>query len=101
MGQNRRTQTRHEVSILSTLTIEGVAQDCTMVNLSLGGAFVVHHKVAMGVMCKIAFTVPTQVEAIEVEAIVRWCTELGVGVQFEGLRAKDVYALGKYFEQLV
>jgi hypothetical protein len=101
VGQNRRTQTRHEVSILSTLTIEGVAQDCTMVNLSLGGAFVVHHKVAMGVMCKIAFTIPTQVEPIEADAIVRWCTELGVGVQFEGLRAKEVYALGKYFEQLV
>ncbi len=72
-----------------------------MVNLSLGGAFVVHHKVAMGLMCNISFTVPTQVEPIEVAAIVRWCTELGVGVQFEGLRAKEVYALGKYFEQLV
>ncbi|MBP9088859.1 MAG: PilZ domain-containing protein [Kofleriaceae bacterium] len=101
MGQNRRTQTRHEVSIPSTLTIDNNAQDCTLVNLSLGGAFVLHHKVAMGLMCKLSFVVPTQVETVEAEAIVRWCTEDGVGVQFQGLRAKDVYALGKYFEQLV
>jgi hypothetical protein len=55
----------------------------------------------MGVPCKIKFKVPTQAEAIECEAIVRWSTEQGIGVQFEGLRAKEVYALGKFFEQLV
>jgi len=101
VGQNRRTQTRHDVSILSHLTIDGKTVDCTMVNLSLGGAFVVHSKVEIGVPCKIKFTVPTQAEAIECDAIVRWSTEQGIGVQFEGLRAKEVYALGKFFEQLV
>ena len=38
--------------------------------------------------------------AIETGATVRWSTDDSVGVQFDGLRAKDVWALGKYLEQL-
>jgi hypothetical protein len=100
VSQNRRTQTRFDVSIVTEMTCEGKTSECTMVNLSHGGAFMVFPRLPMGTLCKVKFSIPTQPEAIETPAIVRWCTDQGVGVQFEGLRAKEVYALGKYFEQL-
>jgi hypothetical protein len=52
------------------------------------------------------FRVPTQAETIEVAGQVRWLeTEegrlRGIGVRFDGLRARDVWALNKFFEQPV
>jgi hypothetical protein len=35
---------------------------------------------------------------VEVGGQVRWQDAAGAGVSFDGLRAKDVWALGKYFE---
>jgi hypothetical protein len=72
-----------------------------MLNISLGGALVataVRHP--MGRRLRIAFHVPTMPEAIEVGATVRWSTSEGVGIQFDGLRARDVWALNEYFKQL-
>ena len=43
---------------------------------------------------------PTFKDPIEVGGLVRWQQGAGVGVQFDGLRARDVWALGKYFESL-
>lgn len=54
----------------------------------------------MGQRVRIAFLVPTLNHAIEVGAIVRWSNADGVGVQFDGLRARDVWALNEYFKQL-
>jgi hypothetical protein len=99
---NRRTSTRHTVSIPSKLTIDGSARDVTMVNLSLGGALVeAGGKLAMGKRVQINFKVPTMDEAIDVGATVRWADAKGVGLQFDGLRARDVWALNEYFKQLV
>jgi hypothetical protein len=50
--------------------------------------------------------VPTQSEPVEVDGQVRW-VEMedgqvrGLGIRFEGLRARDVWALNKFFEQPV
>jgi len=48
----------------------------------------------------ISFVVPTQSDPVEVGAIVRWSDDKATGLQFDGLRARDVWALNKYFEQL-
>ena len=48
----------------------------------------------------INFNIPTVDEAIDVMSTVRWSDDKGVGLQFDGLRARDVWALNKYFEQL-
>lgn len=70
-------------------------------NLSLGGALVALGKrLSMGSRLQIAFTIPTTPEPIEVGAVVRWSDDKATGLQFDGLRARDVWALNKYFEQL-
>lgn len=70
-------------------------------NLSLGGALVnAGMKFSMGQRLEISFTVPTIEDPIEVGATVRWSDDKATGLQFDGLRARDVWALNKYFEQL-
>src|SRR5262245_20724021 len=70
---NRRIQNRHDVSIPAKLTIDGTPNDCTMLNISLGGALMAATtRYAMGARVKIAFAVPTVNHAIEIGATVRW-----------------------------
>jgi hypothetical protein len=72
-----------------------------VLNLSLGGALVaVGARLAMGQRVLISFTVPTIEEAIEVGATVRWSDDNSTGLQFDGLRARDVWGLNKFFEHL-
>ena len=82
MAENRRTATRHEVDLPITLVLIGMK------------------RLPMGERVNVTFTVPNQDEPITAAATVRWSTDDSVGVQFDGLRAKDVWALNKYFEQL-
>jgi len=101
VADNRRTQTRYEVSIAGKLTVNGATIDCKIVNLSLGGALVAATKrYTMGDRMKVAFAVPKVEHNIDIEATVRWSNSEGVGVQFDGLRARDVWALNEYFKQL-
>jgi c-di-GMP-binding flagellar brake protein YcgR len=98
---NRRTSTRHTVSIAAQVTIDGTPREATVVNLSLGGALVeTGAKHPMGSRMQISFRLPTMEEAIDVGATVRWSDAKGVGLQFDGLRARDVWALNEYFKQL-
>lgn len=101
MTDNRRTATRHTVSIDAKVTVDGKPRDAKMVNLSLGGALVeTGSRHAMGQRMQISFKVPTLADAIEVGATVRWTDGTGAGLQFDGLRARDVWALNEYFKQL-
>ena len=100
MTDNRRAN-RHPVSIATTLTTNGTSVEGTMVNISLGGAQVsTTTKHAMGQRVNVSFNVPTQPHAIEVLCTVRWADSMGVGLQVDGLRARDVWALNEYFKQL-
>jgi len=73
----------------------------TIVNLSLGGALVAATaKISMGSRVVFTFSVPNAADAIEVGATVRWSDDKATGLQFDGLRARDVWALNKYFQQL-
>lgn len=101
VADNRRTQTRHVVSLAGKLTVNGATTDCTLLNLSLGGALVSASKrYPMGQRLQLAFAVPTIEDKIDIGATVRWASSDGVGVQFDGLRARDVWALNEYFKQL-
>lgn len=98
---NRRSSTRHDLELPGTITVAGVEHHVYIRNLSLGGAYLDYgERLAMGTRVQVRFRVPTQEEPIETEAQVRWTSESGVGVQFEGLRAREVWSLNKYFEQL-
>jgi hypothetical protein len=98
---NRRTATRHAVSLPAKIKVDGGLEACTVLNLSLGGALVAaSRRLAMGSRLHITFSVPTVEQPIDIGATVRWADGSGVGIQFDGLRALDVWALNKYFEQL-
>ena len=101
MADNRRTSTRHVVSLAGQLGVDGAPQSITLVNLSLGGALVTAGmKFSMGQRVTITFSIPTIEHPIEVGAVVRWSDDKATGLQFDGLRARDVWALNKFFEQL-
>jgi hypothetical protein len=101
LADNRRIQARHDVSLPVTLTVDGKPTQCTMSNLSVGGALVVANtKYAMGQRVQVTFHVPTRTDAIDIGGTVRWSNTDGVGVQFDGLRARDVWALNEFFKQL-
>jgi hypothetical protein len=50
---------------------------------------------------------PTQPEPVEVNGDVRWVVskgasdEIGMGIRFQGLRARDVWALNRFFQTIV
>lgn len=69
-------------------------------NMSIGGLYIEAEAPLplLGTKVKVRFKVPTQKETIEAGAQVRWADSDGFGVQFDGLRARDVWALGKFFE---
>ena len=95
----KRAATRHAVSIAVTVTAEGQSFESEMQNLSLGGAYVsLGRRLAMGTSVNLRFRIPTQEEAIAIDAQVRWSTDDGIGVQFGGLRAREVWSLNKFFE---
>jgi hypothetical protein len=103
VAENRRTSTRHAVSIPAQLTLaeDGGTRPCTVINLSLGGAlFALDNRLAMGTRVDFRFSVPTLEEPIVIGATVRWSDDKATGIQFDGLRAREVWALNKYFEQL-
>ena len=71
---------------------------------SLGGVFIESETtLPFGAKCSLKFRIPTQTEAVEVDGQVRWLEMeeghiRGIGIRFEGLRARDVWALNKFFE---
>jgi PilZ domain len=100
VSENRRIATRHPVSIPVTVTAAGATVSCNLSNLSLGGAFLDHQRLPMGERAHLLFKLPGHDDPIDTNSTVRWSTSEGIGVQFDGLRARDVWALNRFFEQL-
>lgn len=102
MTDDRRSSSRHDVDVPCVLS-DGVTPGATetrITNMSVGGAFVTHPGLSMGQRVHVSFHMPAMVQAIAIGAVVRWATDQGGGIQFDGLRPKDVWALSKYFDQL-
>lgn len=106
MTENRRSATRHEVAIDVTVRLAAGASpagapatiETTIENLSLTGAFLVlEQRLAIGSRVTLQFRIPTLDRPIETAATVRWSNDQGAGLQFDGLRAAEVHALGKLF----
>ena len=99
VGADKRTATRYERRIDIEYRVGDDWKPSKTRNLSLGGALIAcDEKLPSGVRVQIRFRIPTQKEPIEVGGQVRWVDSQGFGVQFDGLRARDVWALGKFFE---
>jgi len=104
--EHRRSDRRYDRRIAVELTHEGKSYAVHSRNMSLGGMYLDSDTMLpFGAKVLLRFRVPTQVEAIEVGAQVRWAgagddpKERGIGVRFEGLRARDVWALNKFFDR--
>lgn len=97
---NKRSTRRFECRVDVEYVVGDDRRTAVIRNLSLGGAYLeTDDKVPYGTRVLLKFIVPTQKEAIEVGGHVRWTEPRGFGVQFDGLRARDVWALGKFFER--
>ncbi len=102
MSENKRSAKRYDVIIPIEVTAGDLRKASEIRNISLGGVYVAPtpEKMTLGQKVHLRFSVPTQKEPVEVGGQVRWVDQGGFGVQFDGLRARDVWALGKYFESL-
>jgi hypothetical protein len=99
--ENRRTTTRHAVTIDATITLNGSTTAVVVNNLSLGGAQLgTSTRYTIGQQLTMRFAITTLPEPIEAGATVRWAEGTNVGVQFDGLRARDVWGLNELFKQL-
>lgn len=95
-----RSTTRHPVSIDTTVTFQETQSGQTIVNLSLGGALLTFgERLPLGTRLDLVFRLPTSDSEITVGAVVRWAAEESIGVQFDGLRAREVWSLNEYFKQ--
>ena len=102
--EHRRADRRYDRRIDVDVVAEGATLSTYTRNISLGGVYVMAQRaLPFGSKVRLKFTVPTQSEAIEVEGEVRWVEsdgeQHGMGIQFGGLRARDVWALNKFFER--
>lgn len=105
--EHRRSDRRYERRVAIDLMHEGTSLSAHTRNISLGGVFIeTDSALPFGAKVSLKFRVPTQSEAVEVDGQVRWLEMeeghvRGIGIRFEGLRARDVWALNKFFESPV
>jgi uncharacterized protein (TIGR02266 family) len=102
--EHRRSDRRYERRVAIDVTHEGASFGGQTRNISLGGVFIdTDTGLPFGARVSLKFRVPTQTEAVATDGQVRWLeTEeghvRGLGIRFDGLRARDVWALNKFFE---
>ncbi|HMG21210.1 MAG TPA: PilZ domain-containing protein [Kofleriaceae bacterium] len=96
--------TRHynvEISALVRVLGDRVRQQiCQLRGMSLGGTFIEVGRLSPGTQVNITFGLPTLGEKLSLDAVVHWSTDQGAGVQFEGMRARQVWALWRYLESV-
>jgi uncharacterized protein (TIGR02266 family) len=100
--QFRRTDPRYERRLDVEILADGKSHRGQSRNISLGGMFVESADLlAVQTTIQVRFRVPTQPEPIDVTGEVRWIErgdKPGMGIRFHGLRARDVWALNRYFQ---
>ena len=101
----RRTDPRYDRRLDVELTSNGETRKGVTRNLSLGGMFIeIAEPFPVRASVQVKFQVSTQPEPIEVTGEVRWVEAgvagplAGMGIRFHGLRARDVWALNRYFQ---
>jgi len=105
--EHRRSDRRYERRLEIDITHDGQTFSSYTRNVSLGGVFVdCDRALPFGARVSLKFRVPTQTDVTLVDGQVRWVemedgSVKGIGIRFEGLRARDVWALNKFFESPV
>ena len=103
--QFRRTDPRYDRRIEVEISVGGSTQQAMTRNISIGGMYVeATEAIPVETEVRIRFKVPSQPEPIEVTGQVRWVEQeaspgvIGIGVRFNGLRAREVWALNRFFQ---
>ena len=93
-----RVDFRTDVEIL----VDGISQPGQTVNISQGGVLVVTSPAPkLGDKVVVKLRLPGAGETSELSCLVRWSKDPeGVGLQFENLRAIEVWALNKLLKSL-
>lgn len=101
----RRTDPRYERRVEVEILVNGKVITAVSRNLSLGGMYLESDEVLPAqTTIQVRFRVPTQPEPVDVTAEVRWVEKAtegkpaGMGIRFHGLRARDVWALNRFFQ---
>jgi len=102
----RRIDPRYDRQLEIEVQFEGKKQISQTRNISLGGLYLESATaLPIGTTVQLRFQLPTQPEPVEVAGDVRWVIKQegpndknGVGIRFQGLRARDVWALNRYFQ---
>ena len=102
--EHRRSDRRYDRQLAIDFVHEGQTYHARTKNISLGGVFIeTDARLPYGARVQMKFRLPSQPEPIEVAGQVRWCESgdemNGIGVRFDGLRARDVWGLNKLFSQ--
>jgi len=72
---------------------------CRVRNVSLGGVFVAGPSLTIGTRVVLVFG-GTVLREIETSCVARWNTADGTGLQFDGLRAVETYAVQRFIRGL-
>ncbi len=101
----RRTDPRYDRILEVEILLDGKRQVVASKDISLGGIFVeTSDPIPIHTTVQVRFKVPTQPEVIDVTGEVRWLeppkgsAAHGMGIRFHGLRARDVWALNRFFQ---
>lgn len=95
MGMDSRSTLRYPIDLAATMFIGTSEVSCRVRNISLGGVFVRGPQLPIGARVKLVFG-GGPLERIESTCTARWGTSEGTGLQFDGLRAVETYALSKF-----
>ena len=88
---------RYDVELPIELVIAGERHATVTEQLSFAGAFIASRvRPKYGSRVELRFVVPDPHAIVEIGAVVRWRNSRGFGVQFDGLRAGDVWSMGKF-----
>ena len=97
----RRTHARYQCELNVTFVHEGREHRGVGDNISLGGMFICTElDLPLAVEVAVRFEVPESGHEIDATAVVRWHKPSGFGVQFHTLRAREVWALNRWFTKL-
>lgn len=99
----RRTDPRYDRRLEVEILVGSTRLTAVSRNVSLGGMFVeTQEPLSVFAPLVVKFRVPTQPELIEVSGEVRWIEPgdgiCGMGIRWDGLRAREVWALNRYFQ---
>jgi len=89
-----RSSLRYSVELSGTLLLGSTVVSCQVQNLSLGGVFVRGPTLPTGSHVTLRFSAPNM-PAFETTCTVRWSTDDGTGLAFDGLQTVDTYTLAK------